>query len=119
MQHKPLDQQFVVVFGASSGISRATALTAVKRGASVLATGRDRAALDTLAADADTDRGGRIEITIAEATDPAQAEAAAAQAVFSFGRIDTCRRTAQPSTASTVSSRPSGSSCNTSTPESR
>lgn len=89
MQHKPLDQQVVVVFGASSGIGRATALTAVKRGASVLATGRDRAALDTLAADADTDRGGRIETTIAEATDPAQAEAAAAQAVSSFGRAST------------------------------
>ncbi len=42
MDHKPLDQQVIVVFGASSGIGRATALMAVEQGATVLATGRGR-----------------------------------------------------------------------------
>lgn len=45
---KPLDQQVIVVFGASSGIGRATALAAAERCAQVVEAGRDQAALDSL-----------------------------------------------------------------------
>ena len=85
MDNKPIDQQVVVVFGASSGIGRVTARLAAERGAEVVAAARDRAALDTLAADA---RPGRIVVAVAEATDPAQVRSVADLAISTFGRID-------------------------------
>ena len=46
---KPLSEQVIVVFGASSGIGRATATMAAARGARVVAAGRDQRALSALA----------------------------------------------------------------------
>jgi NAD(P)-dependent dehydrogenase (short-subunit alcohol dehydrogenase family) len=86
VQHKPLDHQVVVVFGASSGIGRSTALAAVRRGAKVVATGRDVAALDSLVAAAPS---GSVVVGTAEAADPDQVQAIAELALSSFGRIDT------------------------------
>ena len=51
--HKPIDEQVVVVTGASQGIGRATALLLAGRGASVVAAARNEGALDTLAAEYD------------------------------------------------------------------
>jgi NAD(P)-dependent dehydrogenase (short-subunit alcohol dehydrogenase family) len=86
MKHKPLDEQVIVVFGASSGIGRATALAALERGATVVAAGRDREALDTLAA---TESTGRVATVTADAADPGQVETVARLALSEFGRIDT------------------------------
>src|SRR3954464_7756502 len=85
-KRKPLDQQVMVVFGASSGIGRATALVAAKRGAKVLAAARDAQALSSLATEL-----GPYQITVATA-DAANADEVAEiarLAVSSFGRIDT------------------------------
>jgi NAD(P)-dependent dehydrogenase (short-subunit alcohol dehydrogenase family) len=86
MDRKPLDQQVIVVFGASSGIGRVTARLAAERGAKVVVAGRDFAALETLAADA---APGAIEVAVAEVTNPAQVRSVADLAVSTFGRIDT------------------------------
>jgi NAD(P)-dependent dehydrogenase (short-subunit alcohol dehydrogenase family) len=86
MKHKPIEEQVIVVFGASSGIGRATALTALERGATVVAAGRDREALDSLAAEGPA---GRVVVSVADAADPAQVAAVADAAVAERGRIDT------------------------------
>ena len=86
VRHKPLDEQVVVVFGASSGIGRATALEAASRGAQVVAAGRDEVALASLVRDA---APAGVVTSLAEAADPAQVEAVAQRAVATFGRIDT------------------------------
>src|SRR3954453_19736061 len=85
-KRKPLDQQVIVVFGASSGLGRATALAAARRGAKVVAAARDAQALSSLATEL-----GPYKITIATA-DAANADEVAEiprLAVSSFGRIDT------------------------------
>ena len=87
MQLKPLSEQVVVVFGASSGIGRVTAIQAVARRARVVAAARGGQALATLARDVvDPDR---LEVVVAEAADPVQVAAVAARAVERFGGIDT------------------------------
>jgi NADP-dependent 3-hydroxy acid dehydrogenase YdfG len=68
MQHKSLDQQVIVMFGASSGIGRAAALLASERGATIVAAGRDRVALDSLAEAAT----GQITVGVADAADADQ-----------------------------------------------
>ncbi len=85
---EPIDQQVIVVFGASSGIGRATALLAAQRGARVVGAGRDRHALDSLVAEC---AGGPGEVVVgtADAANQAEVEAIAQLAVSRFGRIDT------------------------------
>lgn len=87
LELKPLSEQVVVVFGASSGIGRVTALEAARRGATVVAASRDGDALASLARQAGAD--GRFETVVAEATDPGQVAAVAGRAVERFGRLDT------------------------------
>lgn len=48
MRLKPISQQVVVVFGASSGIGRATAIRFAERGAKVVVSARGAEGLDTL-----------------------------------------------------------------------
>jgi NAD(P)-dependent dehydrogenase (short-subunit alcohol dehydrogenase family) len=86
MKHQPIDEQVIVVFGASSGIGRATALAALARGAAVVAAGRDRQALDALAAEGPD---GRVLVCVADAADPQQVVAVAEAAVAEHGRMDT------------------------------
>jgi len=83
---KPIDQQVVVVFGASRGIGRATALMAAQRGASVVAAARDHEALDSLADEA---ASGAVVTAVADAVDLAAVREVAELAVSRFGRIDT------------------------------
>lgn len=85
--HKPIDQQVVVVIGASSGIGRATVKEALRRGAQVLACARGGQALSTLAVDVTAPE--RLETMVGDAADPASMVAVAAAAVERFGRIDT------------------------------
>lgn len=85
---RPIHDQVVVITGASSGIGRATALQFAARGASVVAIARNEDALDTLVAEIER-RGGVAHKIVADVSQWPQVEAAAADVVSRFGRIDT------------------------------
>jgi short-subunit dehydrogenase len=84
--HKPIEEQVIVVFGASSGIGRATALEASRRGATVVAVGRDKPALESLLQESNATK---MAIQIADAADLRQVEDVAHFTSSTFGRIDT------------------------------
>jgi NAD(P)-dependent dehydrogenase (short-subunit alcohol dehydrogenase family) len=84
---KPLSEQVIVVFGASSGIGRVTALEASRRGARVVAAARGAEALQTLADEAGAP--DRFTTMVADAADADQVRAVADGAVAEFGRLDT------------------------------
>ena len=86
-KRKPLADQVVVVFGASSGIGRVTAIEAARRGARVLAAARGGAALASLAEEVGAP--DRFETIVAEAADPDEVRRVAERAVERFGRLDT------------------------------
>ncbi|MDR7039957.1 short-subunit dehydrogenase [Methylobacterium sp. BE186] len=86
--HRPLNQQVIVVTGASSGIGLATARAAASRGARVVLAARNVEALAELQSEIARE-GGRAEIVRADVSDRAQVEAVAERAVSCFGRIDT------------------------------
>lgn len=86
MNLKPISEQVIVIFGASSGIGRATALAAAAQGAKVVAVARGREALKTLAAEAGP---GEVIIATADASDHEQVSQVADLAISRFGRIDT------------------------------
>ena len=85
---KPLEQQVVVIAGASSGIGRATARAAGARGAKVVVSARNGDALDAAVAEIEA-AGGEGLAVVAEATSAADNEVLCARAVERFGRIDT------------------------------
>jgi len=85
---KPLEQQVVVIAGASSGIGRATARAAGARGAQVVVSARNGDALDAAVAEVEA-AGSRGLATTADTTSAADNEALCARAVERFGRIDT------------------------------
>jgi NAD(P)-dependent dehydrogenase (short-subunit alcohol dehydrogenase family) len=78
--------QQVIVTGASSGIGRAAALRFARASASVLAVGRQAAALDDLAAAVEAE-GGRPAVLVADVTAPDAPERIVAAAVERFGGI--------------------------------
>lgn len=88
MQLKPLDQQVVVLMGASSGIGRLTAERFAQRGARVVVAARNEAGLHDLV---ETIRasGGTALAVPADTADFAQVRHVADRAVEQFGRIDT------------------------------
>ncbi len=88
MKLKPIKDQVVVLFGASSGIGRETAMQFAERGATVVAVGRRQEALDTLTQDIRM-RGGTCIPAIAEVTDFNQVKQVAEDTAGRFGRIDT------------------------------
>jgi NAD(P)-dependent dehydrogenase (short-subunit alcohol dehydrogenase family) len=75
-----------IVTGASSGIGRASALRFGRAGASVLAVGRDEAALEDVASQIHTD-GGRAAVIVADVTDPAAPDRIVSAAVEQFGGV--------------------------------
>ena len=85
---KPLSQQTVVVFGASSGIGRVTALEMGKKGAKVVLAARRKAELEAVAA-LITAEGGQALVTPADTAEFDQVKNVADQAVRQFGGIDT------------------------------
>ncbi|RYC31680.1 SDR family NAD(P)-dependent oxidoreductase [Lichenibacterium minor] len=85
---KPLAEQTIVITGASSGIGRVTALAAARRGARLVLTGRDEAALRDVAETIAT-RGGTARHVAGDVARREDVEAVAALATDAFGGFDT------------------------------
>jgi short-subunit dehydrogenase len=85
---RPLDQQVVVITGASQGIGRETALQLAERGASVVVAARNEEALTELVRQVER-IGGQAEAVVTDVADADQVERLAQRAVERFQRIDT------------------------------
>jgi short-subunit dehydrogenase len=85
---KPIDEQVVVITGASSGIGRATALEFGRRGARVVLAARNEDALEEVA-DAIRRVGGEAHVVKTDVSDWPQVQKLAQEAAGKFGRIDT------------------------------
>jgi NAD(P)-dependent dehydrogenase (short-subunit alcohol dehydrogenase family) len=88
MQLKPIDQQVVVVVGASSGIGREAALQFASRGAKVVVSARSESGLKSLVDEISQKDGEAIAIP-ADVTNFEQVKAIADKAVEHYGRLDT------------------------------
>jgi NAD(P)-dependent dehydrogenase (short-subunit alcohol dehydrogenase family) len=85
---KPIAEQVVVIFGATSGIGRAAALQFAARGARVVVAGRSEAALQALVSEIEQ-TGGKAFAVTADAGAYTQVEAVAAAAEAYYGHLDT------------------------------
>ncbi len=85
---KALDQQVIVITGASSGIGLCTAESAAKRGAKVVLSARSENTLNDVVTRINSVGGEAIAIA-ADVADRKQIEAVADAAISRFGRIDT------------------------------
>jgi NAD(P)-dependent dehydrogenase (short-subunit alcohol dehydrogenase family) len=90
---KPLSEQVVVIFGASSGIGRLSALRFAERGARLVVAARSVDGLDTLV-DEIADKGGQAIAAVADTADYSEVQAVAQRAVTEFGALDTWVHTA-------------------------
>jgi len=85
---KPVEEQVVVLMGASSGIGRDTAKLFAQRGAKVVVSARDEAGLQSLV-DEISERGGEATYITADVTDFDQVREVANHAFHTYGRLDT------------------------------
>jgi short-subunit dehydrogenase len=85
---RPLDQQVVVVTGASQGIGRETALQLATRRASLVLAARNEEALGELKTQVER-LGGQAEAVTTDVADAEQVERLGQRAIDRFGRIDT------------------------------
>jgi len=88
VRQKPLDQQIIVITGATSGIGLATARGAAEQGAAVVLVARKEEALDQVAQEI-TSAGGRATSVVADVGDEVQIQAVVDRAVEAFGGFDT------------------------------
>src|SRR5215212_10753173 len=88
MQLKPIEQQVVVLMGASSGIGRETALRFAERGAKVVVSARSEKGLASLVEEIQ-DKGGEAIAIPADVSEFEQVKAVADGAVEVYGRLDT------------------------------
>jgi short-subunit dehydrogenase len=84
---KPLEEQVILITGASSGIGLITARRAARRGAKVMLVSRNAAALNDIV-DGIAQGGGEADFAVADVGDRQALAAAAAKTVERFGRID-------------------------------
>lgn len=85
---KPVNEQVVVIFGASSGIGRLTALEFARRGASIMVAARSEKGLVSLVEEV-KNIGGTAVYKIADAADFEKVQEVADQTFEIYGRIDT------------------------------
>lgn len=85
---KPLNQQVIVLTGASSGIGLCTAILAAERGAQLVLVARSEDTLESLVAQITSNGGEAIHVT-ADVADREQMLKVAEAAIVRFGRIDT------------------------------
>jgi len=85
---RPLNEQIIVITGASSGIGREAAIRLGGRGASVVLVARNQGALAQVE-QAVRDAGGKALAIAADVGDAAALKQVADEAVARFGRIDT------------------------------
>lgn len=85
---KPIEEQVIVIAGASSGIGLCTALVAADRGARLVLAARSEDLLQGLVEQI-RENGGEATYVVADVTDRGQVEAIAQAAQRTFGRIDT------------------------------
>lgn len=88
LEFKPLDQQVIVITGASSGIGLATAETAAAAGAKLVLAARSEQTLGEIVQGI-KDAGGDAISVAADVGDRQQVEKVAEAAIGRFGRIDT------------------------------
>src|SRR5215204_2468941 len=88
MQLKPIEEQVVVLMGASSGIGRETALRCAEMGARVVVSARSEKGLASLVEEIE-DKGGEAMAISAEVSEFEQVKAVADGAVEEYGRLDT------------------------------
>jgi NAD(P)-dependent dehydrogenase (short-subunit alcohol dehydrogenase family) len=88
MQLKPINQQVVVIVGATSGIGRAAALRFGEQGARLLVSSRSQEELDRLVEEISS-RGGHAIAYAADTSDYQGVQEIARTAANSYGRIDT------------------------------
>lgn len=86
---KPLEEQTLVVTGASSGIGLATARLAAQRGANVVMVSRDPETLEAAAEKVRAEAAGEVLTVAADVADRAGLEYVAQQAEARFGGFDT------------------------------
>jgi NAD(P)-dependent dehydrogenase (short-subunit alcohol dehydrogenase family) len=90
---KPIEEQVAVIFGASSGIGRITALEFARRGAKVMVAARGEEGLKTLVEEIERN-GGVAVYKIADAASFAEVKSVADRTIERFGRLDTWVHTA-------------------------
>ena len=88
VHHKPLDQQVMVLTGASSGIGLCTAILAAERGAKLVLVARSEDTLQSLVSQIESN-GGEAIYVVADVADREQMLHVAQAAVDQYGRIDT------------------------------
>lgn len=85
---KPVKRQVLVITGATSGIGLSLARAAAARGASLVLTARNEAALKAVCEDLSA-KGARCAYVVADVGAPSEVEAVAAFAIAEFGGFDT------------------------------
>src|SRR4051812_38734405 len=85
---KPLDQQVIVITGASSGIGLATARTAAEKGAKLVLAERSEETSNEIVNQINS-RGGVAIYIPCDVADRQQVDRVAQEAITRFGRIDT------------------------------
>lgn len=88
MKFKPLDQQTLVITGATSGIGLVTARMAAKRGAKIVVAARDEDSLKQLCEEVRA-QGGQAEYVVTDVSDEEQVQTLARTAALKFGGFDT------------------------------
>lgn len=88
LEFKPLDQQVIVITGASSGIGLATAESAAKEGAKLVLAARSEQTLADIVQRINA-AGGQAISVVADVGERKQVDAVCKAAIDKFGRIDT------------------------------